>query len=109
MDIQFLQQNWMLVAVAGVSGAMLVWSFIGGKLSGIEEAATLKAPRLFNDDALILDVREDKEFATGHIPGPSTFRSASCPAVSRNSRNSRPNPSSSPAVAASARRAPATC
>jgi len=36
MDIQFLQQNWMLVAVAGVSGAMLVWSFIGGKLSGIE-------------------------------------------------------------------------
>jgi rhodanese-related sulfurtransferase len=68
MDLQFLQQNWMLVAVAAVSGAMLVWSFIGGKLSGIEEADTLKATRLYNDDALVLDVREDKEYAAGHIP-----------------------------------------
>ena len=68
MDIQFLQQNWMLAAVAAVSGAMLVWSFIGGKLSGIEEADTLKATRLYNDDALVLDVREDKEYAAGHIP-----------------------------------------
>lgn len=68
MDAQFLQQNWMLVAVAGVSGAMLVWSFVSGKLSGIDEADTLKATRLYNDDALILDVREDKEFAVGHIP-----------------------------------------
>jgi len=68
MDVQFLQQNWMLVAVTAVSGAMLIWSFIGGKLSGIEEADTLKATRLYNDDALILDVREDKEFSAGHIP-----------------------------------------
>ena len=68
MDIQFLQQNWMLVAVTVVSGTMLVWSFIGAKLSGIEEADTLKATRLYNDDALVLDVREDKEFAAGHIP-----------------------------------------
>jgi rhodanese-related sulfurtransferase len=68
MDIQFLQQNWMLVAVTMVSGAMLVWSFIGAKLSGIEEADTLKATRLYNDDALVLDVREDKEYAAGHIP-----------------------------------------
>jgi len=51
-----------------VSGIMLAWSFIGGKLSGIEEADTLKATRLYNDDALVLDVREDKEFAAGHIP-----------------------------------------
>jgi len=68
MDMLFLQQNWMLVAVAVVSGIMLAWSFIGGKLSGIEEADTLKATRLYNDDALVLDVREDKEFAAGHIP-----------------------------------------
>ena len=68
MDVQFLQQNWMLVAVTAVSGAMLIWSFIGSKLSGIEEADTLKATRLYNDDALILDVREDKEFSAGHIP-----------------------------------------
>lgn len=68
MDTQFIQDNWMLVALAVVSGAMLAWTFIGSKLSGIEQADTLKATRLFNDDALILDVREDKEFASGHIP-----------------------------------------
>jgi rhodanese-related sulfurtransferase len=68
MDIQFLQDNWMLVALAVVSGAMLAWSFVGGRLSGVEQADTLKATRLFNDDALVLDVREDKEYAAGHIP-----------------------------------------
>ncbi|MCU0810635.1 MAG: rhodanese-like domain-containing protein [Thiobacillaceae bacterium] len=68
MDFQFLQDNWMLVALAVVSGAMLTWSFVGGRLSGVEQADTLKATRLFNDDALVLDVREDKEYAAGHIP-----------------------------------------
>lgn len=68
MDAQFLQDNWMLVALAVASGAMLAWTFIGSKLSGVEEANTLKSTRLYNEDALILDVREDKEFAAGHIP-----------------------------------------
>ena len=68
MDMQFLQDNWMLASLALASGAMLAWSFIGSKLSGVEQADTLKATRLYNDDALVLDVREDKEFAAGHIP-----------------------------------------
>jgi rhodanese-related sulfurtransferase len=68
MDVQFLQQNWMLVSLSAVSGGMLVWSYLGNKLSGIDEADTLKATRLYNDDALVLDVREDKEYASGHIP-----------------------------------------
>ena len=68
MDTQFLQDNWMLVSLSVVSGGMLAWSFLGSRLSGIEQADTLKATRLYNDDALILDVREDKEYAAGHIP-----------------------------------------
>jgi rhodanese-related sulfurtransferase len=68
MDAQFLQDNWMLASLVVVSGAMLAWSFIGSKLSGVEQADTLKATRLYNDDALVLDVREDKEYAAGHIP-----------------------------------------
>jgi rhodanese-related sulfurtransferase len=68
MDMQFLQDNWMLASLAVVSGAMLAWSFIGSKLAGVEQADTLKATRLYNDDALVLDVREEKEYAAGHIP-----------------------------------------
>jgi rhodanese-related sulfurtransferase len=68
MDMQFLHDNWMLASLALASGAMLVWSFIGNTLSGVDDADTLKATRLYNDDALVLDVREDKEFAAGHIP-----------------------------------------
>ncbi|MDO9221913.1 MAG: rhodanese-like domain-containing protein [Thiobacillus sp.] len=68
MDMQFLHDNWMLASLALASGTMLAWTFIGSKLSGVEQADTLKATRLYNDDALVLDVREDKEFAAGHIP-----------------------------------------
>ncbi|MEW6119957.1 MAG: rhodanese-like domain-containing protein [Pseudomonadota bacterium] len=68
MDVQFLQDNWMLASLAAVSGAMLLWSFVGNRVSGFERADTLKATRLFNDDALVLDVREPSEFDAGHIP-----------------------------------------
>lgn len=68
MDVQFLQDNWMLASLAVVSGLMLLWSFVGNRVSGFEQADTLKATRLYNDDALILDVREPSEYASGRIP-----------------------------------------
>jgi rhodanese-related sulfurtransferase len=68
MDMQFIHDNLMLVGLAAVTGAMLLWSFIGGKLSGVNGVDTLEATRLINQDALVLDVREDKEFVVGHIP-----------------------------------------
>ena len=68
MDMQFIQENMLLVGLAVVSGAMLLWSFIGGKISGVSQVNTMEATRLINQDALVLDVREDKEFAAGHIP-----------------------------------------
>ena len=68
MDMEFIQNNLLLVGLAVVSGAMLLWSFVGGKVSGVTQVDTLEATRLINQDALVLDVREDKEFATGHIP-----------------------------------------
>lgn len=68
MDMQFIQDNLLLVGLAVVSGAMLLWSFIGGKVSGVTQVNTLEATRLINQDALVLDVREDKEFIAGHIP-----------------------------------------
>ena len=44
MYIQFLQDNWMMAALAVVSGAMLIWSFIGSRLSGVDQADGLSDP-----------------------------------------------------------------
>ena len=68
MDAQFLQDNLLLVGLAAVSGVMLLWSFVGGRVSGVQQAGTLEATRLINQGALVLDVREDSEFNAGHIP-----------------------------------------
>jgi rhodanese-related sulfurtransferase len=66
--MEFIQDNLLLVIAAVASGAMLLWSFVGNRVSGISQLGTLEATRLINDDALVLDVREDKEWAAGHIP-----------------------------------------
>lgn len=66
--MEFIQDNLLLVIAALASGAMLLWSFIGSRVSGISQVDTFEATRLINDDALVLDVREDKEWAAGHIP-----------------------------------------
>lgn len=67
--MQFVQNNLMLIAVALLSAGMLVWPMIGRRISGVKEVETLEAIQLINHrDAVILDVREDKEFVTGHLP-----------------------------------------
>lgn len=66
--LEFLQNNLMLVGVAVASGGMLLWQTFGNRLSGLNQVSTAEATRLINDDALVLDVREDKEWAEGHIP-----------------------------------------
>lgn len=66
--LEFVQNNLMLIGVAIVSGGMLLWQSLGSRLSGLSQIGTAEATRLINDDALVLDVREDKEWAAGHIP-----------------------------------------
>ena len=59
--------NIFLIAVAFVSGAMLVWPLVrrGG---GGPAVNTLEATQLINrQDALVLDVREQAEYAQSHI------------------------------------------
>ena len=59
--------NIFLIAVAFVSGAMLVWPLVrrGG---GGPSVNTLEATQMINrQDALVLDVREQAEFAQAHI------------------------------------------
>ena len=67
--MHFIQDNLGLFALAAVSGIMLVWPMLNRRISGIKEVGTLEATQLINHhDALVLDVREDKEYAGGHVP-----------------------------------------
>ena len=64
----FLLDNIMLVGLLLASGGMLAWPFVTRLMGGGREIGTLEATRLINSNALVLDVRDAKEFAAGHLP-----------------------------------------
>ena len=66
--IEFALKEWPLVAVAVVSGTMLVWPLVARRMSPMKEVGTHAATQLINRDALVLDVRETKEVEGGHLP-----------------------------------------
>ena len=62
----FVQNNFVLILVALISGGMLLWPLLSRRDGG--EVGTLAAVQLINhQDALVLDVREDVEYDAGHI------------------------------------------
>ena len=67
---EFLLNHLALVAVWLASGAMLLWPEIARATgAGAQEVGTLEATRLMNQPGtLVLDVRDEKEFAEGHLP-----------------------------------------
>lgn len=66
---EFISQNLALVALFVVSGAMLFWTEISRLIGAGNEIGTLEATRLMNQGmTLVLDVREEKEYASGHLP-----------------------------------------
>lgn len=66
--MQFITSNLFPLAIAILSGSMLLWSFIGSKVRGIQQVDANAALQLINHkDAFILDVRESSEFKSGHI------------------------------------------
>ena len=67
--MSFFIDNWMLIAVAFASGALLVWPAVtrGG---GVGTVDTTEAVRLMNrEKAVVIDVGNPEEFAGGHIGG----------------------------------------
>jgi rhodanese-related sulfurtransferase len=65
---QFVQSNIWMIVIALSSGTMLLWSFFGNRLLGIKEVDHIGATQLINHkNALVLDVREESEFADGHV------------------------------------------
>ncbi|MDP1614110.1 MAG: rhodanese-like domain-containing protein [Sulfuritalea sp.] len=66
--MEFVQQNMVWVALALVSGGMLLWPMVSG--GGADNLTPAQATLLMNrEDALVLDVRESGEWTSGHIPG----------------------------------------
>lgn len=60
-------ENIFFFLAAIISASMLLWSAIGKR--GAKEIDTSKAIELINhQDALVLDVRDDSEYAEGHLP-----------------------------------------
>jgi rhodanese-related sulfurtransferase len=67
--VKFLQDNILLIAVAFVSGAMLIWPYVR-RATGGPSVNPAQATHLINrEDALVLDVREPGEYGAGHILG----------------------------------------
>ena len=66
---EFLLNNIALVALFLASGVMLFWPEISRlRGGGGVEVGTLEATRLMNQGSLVLDVRDEKDFASGHLP-----------------------------------------
>jgi rhodanese-related sulfurtransferase len=67
--LRFIVDNWPLVLVFVVSGAMLLWPLVRQHVSSAREVGTLDATRLINsENPLVLDVREPAEFSGGRLP-----------------------------------------
>jgi rhodanese-related sulfurtransferase len=68
-SVKFVQDNLLLILVALVSGAMLLWPYVR-RLGGGPSVSAVQATQLINrEDALIIDVRDPGEYGTGHIIG----------------------------------------
>ncbi len=71
---QFLLDNLFTLSITLISGYMLFWSYFGNRILGVKEADTLQAMNLINrNDALLIDVREQSEFDSGHIINSKLF------------------------------------
>ncbi len=67
MDSTFLQDNMFFIIAAIISGGMLLFPLISR--SSAREINVQQAIKLINyENALVLDVRDDGEFAEGHLP-----------------------------------------
>jgi rhodanese-related sulfurtransferase len=67
--VDFVRNNFLLFVVALVSGGMLLWPLVR-RTTGGPWVNTTQATQLINrEDALVVDVREPNEFASGHVLG----------------------------------------
>ena len=65
----FIQNNWLLILVFVLSGAMLLWPYVQNRLSPAKDLGNLELTRLLNSsNPVLLDLRETKEYEGGRLP-----------------------------------------
>lgn len=66
--MEFISNNLWWLGLAIGSGALLLWPMLSRGASGVAEVSPAEAVMLINrENALVLDVRDDAEFSSGHI------------------------------------------
>ncbi len=84
MFSEFVAQNLIWVAAFVILFNLLLFSFVQGNIRGASMVSALELPQLQRDGkSVIIDVNDEKEFATAHIPDASNF-----PLSSINEQNS---------------------
>ena len=67
--MKFLIDNWMLISVALASGGLLLWPLISSGMAAGSLSATGAVQLINRHKAVVIDVSETEEFATGHVAG----------------------------------------
>lgn len=66
--MKFLLDNLFYVALAVVSGSMLLWPLIRGSAAGPAISPLDATMRINKQDAVVIDVRDAEQYAQGHLP-----------------------------------------
>jgi rhodanese-related sulfurtransferase len=67
--VKFFVDNWMLIAMAFVSGAMLMWPLVSRGVRAGSLTANGAVQLINREKAVVVDVSEAEEFAVGHVGG----------------------------------------
>ena len=67
--MKFIIDNWMLIGIALASGGLLVWPLISSGMAAGSLSASGAVQLINRDKAVVIDVSEAEEFATGHVGG----------------------------------------
>jgi rhodanese-related sulfurtransferase len=88
--VQFVIDNIFLIAVAFVSGGMLIWPMVRNRAAG-PALTTLQATQLINSkNAQVLDVRAPEEFGKGSLPNAKNIPLASIAQKSAELKKEKP-------------------
>ena len=88
--MQFFVDNVFLIAVAFVSGAMLIWPLVRARAAG-PAVTTLQATQLINArHAQLVDIRAGDEFSKGSLPNAKNIPTATLKHRSGELKKERP-------------------